>query len=171
MFEIPESWLEPQSPSNLYLSWEELNYLYRHEGADDEDAEVINSVLPFENCAAHVGSRDWGNHFWNDLQARVYFVDLSAEEIDEKVAGRGLSSARDVFESASLSVEDLGRWQRRTLNVIDAPTHFILSKKIDFYYHRFNNKSAVFVFVHAPAADFGETIDEILTSFRWPGGA
>lgn len=170
MFEIPESWLEPTSPRNLYLTWEELNYLYRNDGADDEDAQVINSVLPFEYCAAHVGSKDWGNHFWNDLQGRVYFVELSAEEIDQKVAQQGLRTAKGVFESASLSSENFGVWQRRTLDVVDAPTHFILSKKIDFYYHRFNNKTVVFVFVHAPAGKFGETINQILTSFRWPGG-
>lgn len=168
-FEIPESWLEPTETKNLYLTWEELNYLDRNDGADDEDAQVINSVLPFERCAAHVGSKDWGNYFWNDLQARVYFVELSDEQINQKIA-QGLSTAEGVFESASLSSENFGVWQRRRLDIVDAPTHFILSKKIDFYYHRFNNKTVVFVFVHAPSADFDETINQILTSFRWPGG-
>ena len=170
MFEIPESWLKPRSPPNLYMTWEELNYLSRNDGVDAEEGQVIDSVLSFEYCAAHVGSQDWGNHFWNDLQARVYFVELNAEEIDEKVAKQGLDTAKGVFESASLSSENFGVWQRRTLNIVDAPSDFILSKKIDFYYHRFSNKTVVFVFVHAPAAGFGETINQILTSFRWPGG-
>jgi hypothetical protein len=159
----------PATQKNLYLTRQELNYLYRNDGRDAEDGQVINSVLPFEYCAAHVGSKDWGNDFWNDLQSRVYVVELSAEEIDAKVGQRGLATAKTVFESASLSSGEFGMWQRRTLEVVDAPTHFILSKNIDFYYRRFANKTVVFVFIQAGGYD--ETINEMLASFRWPEGS
>src|SRR5688572_5450179 len=55
-FDIPASWLVPnpvpEPAKNLYLSWQDLNELSRNDGSDAEDAQVINSVLPFENCAA-----------------------------------------------------------------------------------------------------------------------
>ncbi len=77
-FDIPESWLTPNpvpTPAkNLHLSWQDLNELYWNDGSDAEDAQVINSVLSFEDCAAHFGDRGWGNYLWNDLQGRVYVV-------------------------------------------------------------------------------------------------
>ncbi len=76
-FDIPESWLAPKpalEPSkNLYLSWQDLNELNQldfNNGFDEEDAKVMSSVLPFENCAAHVGTMGWGNGNSGDLQAR-----------------------------------------------------------------------------------------------------
>ena len=75
-FEIPKDWLTPppHSVKNLHLSRRDLSQLYWINGDDAEDARVINAVLPFENCAAHFGDRDWGNYFWNDLQGRVYLT-------------------------------------------------------------------------------------------------
>ena len=168
-FDIPESWLVPKpvpTPAkNLHLSLQDLNELYWNDGSDAEDAQVINSVLPFENCAAHVGDRGWGNYLWNDLQGRVYVVDLTPEEIAARIEKRGLGTALNVFEGASLSSENYGMWRKQTLNITDAPTHFILMKDLDFYYRSFGDKTVVFVFLHA--GGFDETISGILNSFKW----
>jgi hypothetical protein len=77
-FKVPEGWLTPKIVSgeptkNFYLSWQDLNELERFDfnhrfGFDKKDAEVMRSALPFENCAAHVGDRTWGNGFTGDLQ-------------------------------------------------------------------------------------------------------
>ena len=176
-FDIPESWLTQTSEKNLYLTWQELNEADRNNGGDEEDAEVINSVLSFKDCAAHVGSKGWGNHLWNDLQARVYVVELKPEAIDEKVREAGLSTATNVFERASLLSGNHGEWQKRTLDVLDAPSDFILIKRIDFYHRPFANKTVVFVFMHPGGFEethpggFGETISQILDSFRWSNGS
>jgi hypothetical protein len=168
-FDIPESWLTPnpvpEPIKNLHLSWQDLNELYWNDGRDVEDAQVINSVLSFEDCAAHVGSRDWGNYLWNDLQGRVYVVHLTPEEIEARIKTRGLGKALSVFEAASVISENHGAWQKLTLDILDAPTHFALMKNLDFYYRPFDNKTVVFVFLHA--GDFDETINGILNSFKW----
>lgn len=169
-FDIPESWLTPQpvpTPTkNLHLSWRDLSDLYWNDGGDAEDAEVINSVLSFQDCAAHVGDRGWGNYLWNDLQGRVYIVDLTPEEVAARVETRGLDKALSVFEGVSLISETHSAWRKLTLDIMDAPTHFILMKRLDFYYRSFGNKTVVFVFLHA--GGFDETINGILNSFEWP---
>lgn len=166
-FEIPESWLhyevEPEGQNNLHLSKQELNWLYWNDGRDAEDAQVINAVLPFEDCAAHFGDKDWGNYFWNDLQGRVYVVDLSPEELATAIDTRGLNESLSVFEDASVVSGNYGSWRRLTLNIMDAPTHFILMKDMDFYFQRAGDKTVVFVFLHA--GGFDSTIHSILNSF------
>lgn len=164
-FQIPEDWITPHSHSvkNLHLSRRDLRKLYWNDGNDAEDAQVINAVLPFENCAAHFGDRDWGNYFWNDLQGRAYIVDLTPEELAEAIETRGLMEASSVFEHASLSFGKVGPWRKLTLEIMDAPTHFILMKNLDFYHQRFGDKTVVFVFLHP--GGFDPTIEHILNSF------
>ena len=168
-FDIPESWLTPQSMptpvKNLHLSRQELSYLYWNDDGDAEDAEVINSVLSFQDCAAHVGDRDWGNYLWNDLQSRVYIVDLTPEEIAARIQTRGVNKAFSVFEGASLMLGNHGAWHKLSLRIVDAPDHFMLVKSLDFYYRPFGSKTVVFVFIHA--GGFDETINGILNSFKW----
>src|SRR4051794_37570627 len=71
-FEIPRAWLTPRpipTPSkNLHLSYQDLNDLYWCDESDAEEAQVINSVLSFQDCAVHFGDKGWGNYIWNDLQ-------------------------------------------------------------------------------------------------------
>lgn len=169
-FDLPEGWLVPKSvpepAKNLHLSWQDLNELYWNDGSDAEDAQVINSVLAFEDCAAHFGDRGWGNYLWNDLQGRAYVVDSTPEEVAARIEKYGLDEALNAFEDASLTSEKHGVWQKRTLNIMDAPTHFILMKDLDFHYRSFGDKTIVFVFLHA--GGFDETIKGILNSFKWP---
>ena len=165
-FEIPESWLtrDPQSAKNLHLNRRDLSDLFWNDGGDAEDAQVINAVLPFENCAAHFGDRDWGNYLWNDFQGRVYFVDLTPAQLAEAIETRGLAEASSVFEGATLSWGSFGAWRNLSMEIMDAPTHFILFKRLDFYYRRSGDKTVVFVFLHA--GRFDPTIEQILNSFR-----
>lgn len=169
-FDIPESWLAPDpvpgAPSkNLHLSRQDLSELYWHDGGDAEDAQVINAVLPFETCAAHVGNRGWGNYLWNDVQGRVYIVDFTPEEFAARVEKRGLTEGLSVFEDVSFTSEKHGAWQKLRLHILDAPTHFMLMKNLDFYSRSFDHKTVVFVFLHA--GDFDQTINGILNSFKW----
>lgn len=167
-FQIPEAWLTPvtvpEPVQNLYLSRMDLAAVYWKNGGDEEDAQVINAALPFEDCAAHVGDRDWGNYFWNDLQVRVYVVDLTPEEITMRIKWRGLPQAQSVFEDAFIVHDDEGEWHKLTFKIMDAPTHFILMKNLDFYYRPVGEKTVVFVFLHA--GGFQPTIDGILSSFE-----
>jgi hypothetical protein len=169
-FDIPEGWLNPPpTQKNLFLSREELDEAYRNAGGDEEYERVMDSVLPFEKCAAHVGDKDWGNYLWNDLQARMYVVESSPEEIADRVTRQGLDKATNTFTEASLLLGGYGKWERRTLRVTQASSDFILSSDMDFYYRTFGNRTVVFVFIHAE--DYKETIPRILDSFRWSAGA
>jgi selenocysteine-specific translation elongation factor len=49
---------------------------------------------------------------------------------------------------------------------MDAPTHFILFKRIDFYYLPFDDKAVVFGFV--AASGFENKISSILESVKLP---
>lgn len=119
----------------LHLSYQDLNELYWNDGSDVEEAQVINSVLSFENCAAHVGDRGWGNYLWNDLQGRVYITDLTPEEVAARVEKQGRDKASKVFERASVISGNHGKWEKRTLDILDAPSgsDLILGKNLDFY--------------------------------------
>ena len=173
-FKIPETWIsyKPLSfepPKNLFLSWQDLNELYQLDDnngfSDEDDAQVMRSVVPFENCAAHVGSMSWGNGNTNDLQARVFVVDSSSQEITEKIKNQGLSKAQNVFKSAELASESYGTWEKQNLGVLKTESDTLLFKDIDFYHRSFNGKTVVFVFVHQSGWD--EQIKLILDSFKW----
>lgn len=174
-FEITEKWItyKPISiepPKNLYLSWQDLNELERFDfnhplGFDKEDAQIMRSALPFENCAAHIGSMSWGNGNTNDLQTRVFVVDSNFKEITEKIKNQGLSKAQAVYDEAKLISENYRTWEKQKVSIFDAEGHTLLKKDIDFYYRSFGNKTVVFVFVHQWGWD--ETIKQILDSFKW----
>jgi hypothetical protein len=170
-FEIPESWLTPNpipTPAkNLYLSYQELNELYGNDGSDAEEAQVINSVLSFADCAAHVGDRGWGNYLWNDLQGRVYITDLTPEAVAPRVEKQGRNKASKLFERVSVISGNHGKWEERTLDILDAPSwsDFILAKSLDFCYRSFGSKTVVFVFLHADR--FDKEINLLLDSFKW----
>jgi hypothetical protein len=173
-FEIPETWVtyKPVShepPKNLYLSWQDLNELnqfdFNNGFSDEDDAQVMRFVFPFENCVAHVGSRSWGNGLANDLQVRVFVIDSNFQEITEKIKNQGLSKAQVVFNRAKLVSESYRIWEKQKMSVFKIEGHTLLYKDIDFYYRSSGNKTIVFVFMHGEGWD--ETIKQILDSFKW----
>lgn len=168
-FDIPSAWLEPipvsgEPTKSLFLSEQDLSELYSISGGDAEDAELIDKILPFEECAAHFGSRGWGNHLWNDLQGRVYISESKPEEIGATIETVGLKKAQSLFEEASIKSEPHGKWTRHTFDIVDAPTHFILGKNLDFFVRPHGTKTVVFVFLHADP--FTNEINGILDSFQ-----
>jgi hypothetical protein len=174
-FEIPESWLTPNPfpppEKNLYLSYQDLNELYWNDGNDEQEAQVINSVLSIQDCAIHFGDKGWGNHFWNDLQGRVYLTDLRPEEVATRVEKQGLERAVKVFEGASVISGNHGKWNKRTLDIFDAPSwsDFALGKNLDFFYCAFGNKTVVIFFLNTET--FDQEINLVLDSFKWPNGS
>jgi hypothetical protein len=174
-FKIPESWLSPKIVSgeptkNLYLSWQDLNELEifdsnHYYDFDKEYAQVMNSVIPFENCVAHIGDRAWGNGFTGDLQVRVFVVDINSEEITERIKKQGLNKAHNLFDDAKIVSEKYKFWEKQNLNVLEIGQHTFGNADIDFYYRPFGNKTVVFVFVHGWG--WNETIEQMLDSFKW----
>lgn len=173
-FQIPEEWLTQRpgpdrNVKNLFLSWADLNEVNQIDrdpyGSDTEDAEVINSVLPFEDCVAHVGDRGWGNYLWDDLQARVYITPSAPEEIVRRLETDALRTAQSNFEDVSFEASKYKEWSKFTFKILDAPTHFMLYKRLAFFLRRENDATVVFVFLHADP--FEDEIALLLNSFRW----
>ena len=172
-FDIPEAWLTPNPVETnpmgareyLNISWDALDQLYKVNGDNHADAEIMDSILPFELSAAHVGSRGWGNYITTDLQARVYIIDTDVDSFRGSVETVGLNRARRVYKTAELKTKQHGDWEGRVMSVYEEGEHTLLFKDVDFYYRRFDKKTVVFVFVHQSGWD--ETINQMLDSFKW----
>ena len=152
---------------NLHISWDALDQLYKINGDNQPDAEIMDSVLPFELSAAHVGSKGWGNYLTTDLQARVYIIDKNVEALRQAVEKEGLERARSVYKTAELKAKLHDGWEGRVMSVLETGEHTLLFKDIDFYYRSFNGKTVVFVFVHQSGWD--EKIVQMLNSFQSSG--
>lgn len=62
-FQIPQDWLywNTEFHNNFHLTHRELEKVRFGAGEwDSEYGDVVNSALPFEFCAAHVGGEGWG---------------------------------------------------------------------------------------------------------------
>jgi len=172
-FEIPTEWLSedartknPVGPrENLYISWEQLDQLPKINGDNAPDAAIMDSVLPFELCAVHVGSKGWGNYLTSDLQARIYVIDQNPIGLRDSLEKQALARARSVYKTAGLKTKQHGAWEGRVMSVFEAEGHTLLFKDIDFYYRAFDEKTVVFIFVHQSGWD--KTIEHMLDSFRW----
>lgn len=166
-FEIPKQWLEYTREKNIFLNCSELEKIRPEYGInfDEEDGQVMDAVIPFKDCAAHIGDKGWDNGLWNDIQGRVYITNLTLDEISQTIERNGLYKASSVFEDAKIESSKYGDWEHKKLKVLDAPTHFMLYKEICFYYRTFGNKTVVFTFLHADK--YEKEIDSILKSFDW----
>lgn len=166
-FEIPKEWFDYTREKNIFPNCSELEKIKPTYGIefDKEDGEVMEAVVPFKDCATHFGDKGWNNSNWNDIQGRVYITDLTLDEISQKIEKNGLNKALSVFEKVELKSEQYGEWKHKSLEVLDAPTHFMLYKEICFYYRTFGNKTVVFTFLHADK--YEKEIDLILNSFKW----
>ena len=122
-------------------------------------------MIPFEDCAAHVGEKGWITGVISD-QVRIYASDLQPEEIKSRILNDAVNTALGVFDKANVTVGKYGEWDKVTLSYFEASGHTLLFRDIDFYVRSFDSKSVVFVFLHAVGG--GKELIPILDSFRWP---
>jgi hypothetical protein len=97
-FQVPQEWLNwnIEFHNNFHLSHRELASVHVGGGEwDSEYGDVVNSALPFEYCAAHVGGEGWGRDgvSFGDLQLRAYVTDLSPDEILRRISGQAFATA------------------------------------------------------------------------------
>jgi hypothetical protein len=127
-FIVPEAWIgwNDRFHNNFHLAHRELRRVRAGTGEwDTEYAEVVNAVLPFEHCAAHVGGEDWGAEgvSFGDLQLRVYVTELTTGEISHRVSQEGWKAAQKIAaeeggmagSEAHLTNSTVGEWQRAQL--------------------------------------------------------
>jgi hypothetical protein len=170
-FQIPESWLKwhAEFKNNLHLSRRELEKVKNGAGEwDKEYAEIVNSVLPFSKCAAHVGDEGWGAQAvsWIDLQVRVYIVDMTPEQVVSKASKEGVAIASKRSKDVSMTASKQKEWRRATVSYSLWYGDYGGKAKIDFYARAFGKQTAVLVFMHARG---DQPIDDIVESFKWDG--
>lgn len=167
-FDIPERWLEYTREKNIFLNCSELDNINFEYGINfnEEDGQVMDAVIPFEYCAAHFGSKNWGVSNVEHLQGRIYVTNLTLDEVSKKIEKDGINKATSIFEKAKLKDSaEHNNWQYKSLDILDAPTHAFFFKKICFYYRAFDNKTVVFTFRHTDK--YENEINLILSSFEW----
>ncbi len=145
-FELPESWVGPTYGKNLFLTREELATV----GPTGRkftfgEARVMEAVLPISDCAVHAGEKGWDTGSVSD-QTRVYIVSMTPEEVRARIEHEGLRMAGNVFDKATYTAGNFGEWGHSTLYYFNAPTHALVFRDIDFYFHSFGDKTVVFVF-------------------------
>jgi len=153
-----------------YADLNDLNGVDRKQyGFDVEYADVINAVLPFDDCVAHVGEVGWGGGIYRGFQVRVYMTLLSPDEIDAKLRTSGLDTAKAEFERALLKPRTTeSRWQKIAVEVFDSPSwsDAFWSGPIDFYMKPVGDRTAVFVVINRGGQQ--RQLSSILQSFRGP---
>jgi hypothetical protein len=171
-FQIPESWLEwhAQFKNNLHLSRAELEKVRNAVGEwDREYAEVVNAVLPYSKCAVHVGDEGWGRDSvsFADLQVRAYIVEMTPQQVLEKVSKDGAAQAAKFSKEVSTSQGKQEDWQRASVSYSLWYGDYGGKAKVDFYSRTFGKRTAVLVFMHAWDK---QPIVDIVKSFKWEVG-
>jgi hypothetical protein len=171
-FEIPQSWLQWHAgfKNNLRLTRAELDKVKTAEGDwDKEYSVIVNKLLPFSQCAAHVGSEGWGSEAvsYGDLQMRAYIMETSAEKVQAKLVEHGKAWVSKFSDKATVEQAKSGKWLRATLSYDMWYGDYGAKAIIDVYSQDFGTQTAVLVFMHTDFKGASGPIPEILKSFTW----
>ena len=175
-FQIPKEWLDwdAQFHNNLHLTHAQLRSVRLGHGEwDSEYGEVVNSALPFEDCAVHVGGEGWGwsGVSFGDLQLRAYISELRSSHILSAISVQAFKTARGIAErqhggnnDASFSTSTNGKWQHIEISYPLWYGDYGGTARIDFYITDIGRYRLVMVFM---GGDQNER-DSILNSVEIP---
>jgi hypothetical protein len=171
-FEIPAAWVrwheENEAHPNLHLTSAELDMVKETEGDwDREFALVVNAILPFDQCIAHVGGDGWGPHgiSFADLQVRAYVLTATPEEIEESARSRGLKVAAEFAGTpAVLPREQVGAWRRLVLRYFRVYGDYGATAIVDLRMRVFGNAMVVFAFMYTDHTEHDAEINTLLES-------
>ena len=172
-FQIPERWLDwyARFKNNIHLSRADLEKVKDATGEwDKEYAEVVNAVMPFSKCAAHVGGEGWGQQavFYGDLQMRAYIVDMIPEQVHEKLVKDGVPRASTFSKKVSLAQSKQGEWHRSTISYEMWYGDYSGTAVVELYARAYGKQTAVLVFMHTEHTTSDEAhVQQILKSFTW----
>ncbi len=131
---------------------------------DREFAIACNAALPFERCAAHLGSEGWGDdgRRYSDLQVRAY--DLADPPIElEKQIIKGATLAVKPDEVAR---ESDGEWRRILVSYERIHFDYSATAHVDFRLRRFGDRTLVLVFMYTSYPGSADAIPSILGTVR-----
>ena len=175
-FTVPAEWISwyKKFHNNFHLTAKQLDSVRVAIGEwDTEYAAVVNSVLPFQDCVAHVGGEGWGKDgsSFGDVQLRVYVTPLSEEQVKVSVSAQGLSAAQKFSSQTSLlPTVDVDSWHRSSLKYELHYYDYGGTARVDFFTTTYAGQTFVLVFMYSDTNRFGavDEVDRILRSFRFP---
>jgi hypothetical protein len=170
-FQIPQDWVDWNNEfhNNLHLTHRELQRVRFGAGEwDSEYGEVVNSALPFEHCATHVGGEGWGRDgvSFGDLQLRAYVTDLSSTEILKRISGPAFATAKEVSsavfqEPVQVSFGQEGQWQRAVIQYGLFYGDYGGRANIEFYIRPVGRYELVMVFMGSVDKEKREILDSL----------
>jgi hypothetical protein len=165
-FRVPSDWVRWHSlnQNNMHLSREQLATVEKPEQDewDSEFARACNAALPFNRCAAHIGSEGWGPEarFYSDLQLRIYDLADAPEDLEERI----VRAASLVVRPERVLREDDGAWRRILIAYTRLHFDYEATAYLDFRLKRVLHQRLIFVFMYTDALERPEAIPEILSS-------
>jgi hypothetical protein len=171
-FQIPQEWLywNTEFHNNLHLTHQELRKVRFGAGEwDTEYGDVVNSALPFEHCAVHVGGEGWGREgvSFGDLQLRAYVTDLSSEEILRRISGPAFATAKRVasqmFHAPQVQINSgqEGEWQRAAIQYDLFYGDYGGRANIEFYIKPVGHYQLVMVFMGNVEKEKRQVLDSL----------
>lgn len=171
-FEIPTAWVrwyeENEAHPNLHLTPADLDVVKETEGEwDREFALVVNAILSFNQCVAHVGSDGWGPQgiSFADLQVRAYVLTATPEEIEKRTRSQGSAVVENLTGTrAVLQQEHIGTWRRTVIEYFRMYTDYGATAIVDLRMRRLNDRTIVFAFMYTDHTEHDTEINELLKS-------
>jgi hypothetical protein len=170
-FDVPQDWVawDKQFGNNFHLSRKELDAVARGYGEwDTEYASVVNAVLPFDRCCAHVGDEGWGRDAvaFSDLQLRIYELTEKPEALEKRIESDGIADVQRFSGKAPTIKHDLAAtWRRTVLSFDRFYEDYGATANVDFRVRRFEGRTFVFVFMYTDYRSQAESIASVLESF------
>jgi len=174
-FQIPQEWLSwnAEFHDNLHLTHRELERVRFGAGEwNSEYGDVVNSALPFEYCAAHVGGEGWGREgvSFGDLQLRAYVTELSSLEILRRISGPAFAAAKKVASqvihepAVQVSSGQEDQWQRAVIQYDMFYGDYGGRANIEFYFKGVGRYQLVMVFMGSVEKEKREVLDSVTIS-------
>jgi hypothetical protein len=174
-FDVPTSWVrwyeENETYPNLHLSAPELDLVKETKGEwDQEFALVVNAILPFDQCVAHVGSEGWGPRgmSYADLQVRAYILMTRLEEIEYRARSQGAAVVATFAKTdVVLQQDQAGPWRRTLLKYLLMYHDYGATAIVDLRLQEFGTYTVAFAFMYTDHTNHTMEIEMMLDSVRF----
>ncbi|MDW7693783.1 hypothetical protein R9C00_03415 [Flammeovirgaceae bacterium SG7u.111] len=171
-FRIPYYWIkwheENEERPNIHLTKEALTQVKEANGEWDKDfAMILNSILPFEQCIAHVGREGWGDGgiSFSDLQLRTYILTDSIDVIEKELVSEGAKAIGSITNEPFLpSTEELNGWKRVVLKFTRIYKDYGAEVTVDLWFIDKEGITFLFAFMYTNQQKLANEIDEIINS-------
>lgn len=171
-FQIPFDWTKDYQTVSITRT--QLQKVRKGKGEwYREYARVVNAALPFAGCSAQAGRYSWDSTGSGGVQMRAYVFASSAEEIEGRIAARGLAVAKALPTYTARNVSENkyeeGRWHRVLISYDAWYIDYGGKANVEFYLTAKEKKTVVLVFMYAGTDphDARLAIRQILDSFSW----